>query len=435
VTAPDPTIRGAVEEVWRLESAKVVGRLARLVGDVGMAEELAQDALVAALEQWPRDGVPSHPASWLMATAKHRAVDALRRQATYRRKLVEVGRSLPDDVELETNLDDVVGDDVLRLVFMACHPVLAPDAQVALTLKVVAGLSTAEIARAFLVPEATVAQRIVRAKKGLAGLPYELPPRDELGSRLESVLAVVYLVFTEGYAATAGDDWTRPELCNEAMRLGRLLAEIVPDESEVHGLLALMELQASRIPARVGPSGEAVLLPDQDRSRWDALLVRRGLESLEQAESLGGAARPYTLQAAIAACHARAVRAADTNWKRIAALYTVLAHVSPSPIVQLNRAVAVAEAEGPAAGLALVDALVSHQSLRSYALLPAVRGDLLARLGHDAEARQEFARAAELTANEQEQQLFLARAGGISALHAEGQIWRAVRDSNSEPAG
>jgi RNA polymerase sigma factor (sigma-70 family) len=405
VTATDP--RRVVEAVWRMESARIVAALARLVRDVGLAEELAQDTLVVALEQWPRDGVPDHPASWLMATAKHRAVDLLRRQTRYREKLAEVGRATAEaeEPDLAAELDDYVGDDLLRLIFTTCHPVLSTEARVALTLRLLGGLTTDEIARAYLVSEPTVGQRITRAKRTLAEnkVPIELPPPAEAAQRLASVLEVVYLIFNEGYAATAGDDWTRPALCAEALRLGRVLATLAPHEPEVHGLVALMELQASRLPARRDADGAPILLPDQDRRRWDRLLIRRGLAALARAEGTYG---PYALQASIAACHARAARAGDTDWTRIAALYRVLAYVSPSPVVELNRAVAVGMAEGPQRGLDIVDSL----ELPNYPLLPAVRGDLLARLGRHDEARREFARAAELTRNARERALFAARA-------------------------
>jgi RNA polymerase sigma factor (sigma-70 family) len=402
----------AVEAVWRIESARLVAGLARLVGDVGTAEELAQDALVAALEQWPTEGVPANPGGWLMSTAKHRAVDQLRRRQNYRRKLAEVGRMLEQQGPAEPDLDDHVGDDLLRLVFISCHPVLPTEGRVALTLRLLGGLSTAEIARAFLVPEPTVGQRISRAKKTLRDrqVAFELPPPAELPRRLASVLEVVYLVFNEGYSATAGADWTRPELCADALRLGRLLAGLLPDQPEVHGLVALMEIQASRLPARTGPDGAPVLLPDQDRRRWDRLLIRRGLDALDRVRDLHGDFGPYALQAAIAATHATAVTAGETDWVRIAALYRVLVEVSPSPVTELNRAVAVGMASGPAAGLAVADALRDEQALARYPHLPAVRGDLLDRLGRTEEARVEFGRAAALTANARERELFLARA-------------------------
>ncbi|MEU7883527.1 RNA polymerase sigma factor [Microbispora bryophytorum] len=406
----------AIEAVWRIESARLVAGLARLVDDVGLAEELAQDALLIALEQWPEAGVPDNPGAWLMATAKHRAIDHLRRRGRYERKLQEIGRDVgsrpqPDP---DADMDDHIRDDMLRLVFTACHPALTTEARVSLTLRLLGGLTTGEIARAFLATEPAVAQRIVRAKRTLAakGVRFEMPAPGDLAERLASVLEVVYLIFNEGYSATAGDDWTRPGLCHEALRLGRLLAGLLPGEPEVHGLAALMELQASRLRARTGPDGAPVLLPDQDRRLWDRLLIRRGLEALERAESLGGAFGPYALQAAIAACHARAVRGGDTDWERVAALYRVLAHVSPSPVVELNRAVAVAMAGDPARGLEIADAVAGDKALRGYPQLPAVRGDLLARLGRTDEARQEFERAASLTGNERERALFLARAAG-----------------------
>jgi RNA polymerase sigma factor (sigma-70 family) len=395
--------------------------VARIVRDVGLAEELAQDALVAALEQWPESGVPRNPGAWLMAIAKRRAIDFLRRRERFDRKLEELGRQLEADEEqnmadFEAVLDDEIEDDLLRLVFTACHPVLSTEARVALTLRVLGGLTTEEIARAFLVPEPTVAQRIVRAKRTLAAarVPFELPPRAELADRLSSVLEVIYLVFNEGYSATAGDDWMRPALCEEALRLGRTLAELMPGEPEVHGLVALMEIQASRSAARTGPSGEPILLLDQDRGRWDQLLIRRGLRALERAEALGGALGPYALQAAIASCHARARVPAETDWERIAALYEALAQLAPSPVVELNRAVALAMAFGPATGLELVDELTSEPSLSSYHLLPSVRGDLLAKLGRFDEARRELERAASLTRNERERTLLLERAAACA---------------------
>jgi RNA polymerase sigma factor (sigma-70 family) len=417
-----PTTHRVVEAVWRIESAKLVAALARVTGDVGLAEELAQDALVAALERWPETGVPDRPAAWLMATAKHRAVDLFRRAERLERKTAELGRDLvradqPDGAAAWVEaLDDVVGDDLLRLVFTACHPVLSREARVALTLRLLGGLTTAEIARAFLVPESTVAQRVVRAKRTLAAahVPFELPTAADLPVRLASVLEVVYLVFNEGYAATAGRDWTRPELCDEALRLGRVLAGLTPAEPEVHGLVALMELQASRMRARTGPDGEPVLLLDQDRARWDHVLVGRGLAALRRAEQAGAGLGPYGLQAAIAACHARARTAEETDWVRIAALYEALAELSPSPVVELNRAVAVSRAYGPAAGLEIVDALVGVPALRGYHLLPAARGDLLLQLGRTAEARAEFDRAAGLTRNERERTLLLDRAAGCA---------------------
>jgi RNA polymerase sigma factor (sigma-70 family) len=416
---PSETHR-TIDAVWRIESARLIARLARLVGDVGLAEELAQDALVVALEKWPEAGVPNNPGAWLMATAKHRAIDLIRRRTVLERKQGELGRQLEvDQASAESDIDaalatidDEIGDDLLRLVFTACHPVLPTEGRVALTLRLLGGLTTGEIARAFLVSESTAAQRIVRAKRTLAEahVPFEVPSRGELPVRLASVLEVIYLIFNEGYSATAGDDWVRPALCEDAMRLGRILAGLLPEESEVHGLVSLMELQASRLRARVGPSGEPVLLLDQDRARWDHLLVRRGLAALERAESLGGALGPYALQAAIAACHARALDPADTDWPRIAALYDALAQLMPSPVVELNRAVAVAMAFGPAAGLEIVDELLSEPRLQGYHLLPSVRGDLLAKLGRNGEAREEFERAASLTMNARERSLLLARA-------------------------
>ena len=406
----------AIDAVWRIESARLIAGLARIVRDVGLAEELAQDALVAALEQWPESGVPDNPGAWLMATAKHRAIDLLRRRERLERKYEQLGRELeleePAEPDLDAALDDDIGDDLLSLVFTACHPVLSTDARVALTLRLVGGLTTDEIARAFLVPEATVAQRIVRAKRTLteARVPIEVPRGPEVAARLESVLEVVYLVFNEGYTATAGADWMRPALCEDALRLGRILAQLAPDEPEVHGLVALMEIQASRLRARVGPSGEPVLLLDQNRARWDRLLIGRGLAALRRAEELGSALGPYALQAAIAACHARALTPEATDWARIAALYDALAELAPSPVVELNRAVAVSMAFGPTEGLELVDALRSEQALRAYHLLPSVRGDLLVKLGRLDEARAEFERAATLTHNVRVRDLLLERA-------------------------
>ena len=408
---------GAIDAVWRIESARIIAGVARIVRDVGLAEELAQDALVAALEQWPESGVPNNPGAWLMAIAKRRAIDLIRRKETYQRKLAEMGHELEidgDSVEddVEAILEETIEDDLLRLVFTACHPVLTTDARVSLTLRLIGGLKTDEIARAFLAPEATIAQRIVRAKRNLAKaeVEFEVPTGDDLIERLSSVLEVIYLIYNEGYSATAGDDWMRPTLCNEAMRLGRLLAELMPGESEVHGLLALMELQASRASARVGPNGEPVLLLDQNRRRWDRLLIRRGLESIDRAWSLEGTPGPYLLQAAIAACHARAAEADDTDWARIAGLYGVLAQVVPSPVVELNRAVAISMAFGPERGLVAVDALYDEPSLKDYHLLPSVRGDLLFKLGRLEEARIEFEKAAGLTRNERERALLLDRA-------------------------
>jgi RNA polymerase sigma factor (sigma-70 family) len=415
VTATDA--HRAIDAVWRIESARLIAGLARIVRDVGVAEELAQDALVIALEKWPESGVPDNPGAWLMATAKNRAIDRLRRGKRLERKHDELGRELEARRELavadfEAAIDDDIGDDLIRLMFTACHPVLTTEARVALTLRLLGGLTTEEIARAFLVPEPTVAQRIVRAKRTLAEarVPFEVPRGAERAARLSSVLEVVYLVFNEGYSATAGDDWVRPALCEDALRLGRILAELVPKEPEVHGLVALMEIQASRLGARIGASGEPILLLDQDRARWDQLLIRRGLAALERAEKLGGAPGPYALQGAIAACHARARSPAETDWARIAALYDALARLTPSPVVELNRAVAVGMASGPAAGLELVDALTADPSLEGYHLLPSVRGDLLARLGRFDEARAEFERAAALTRNARERTLLLERA-------------------------
>ena len=406
----------AIDAVWRIESPRLIAGLARFVGDVGMAEDLAQDALVVALEKWPESGVPDNPGAWLMATAKRRAIDHLRRNKMLERKHAQIAVELEDlektAPDHDDALDDPIGDDLLRLIFTACHPVLGMEARVALTLRMLGGLATPEIARAFLVPEPTMAQRIVRAKRTLseAKVPFEVPRAGELEARLQSVLEVIYLIFNEGYSATAGDDWTRPALCDDALRLGRVVAELMPNQPEVHGLVALMEIQASRLRARIGSSGEPILLLDQDRSRWDQLLIRRGLLALERAQALGEPAGPYVLQAAIAACHARARTADQTDWQRIAELYAALARISPSPIVELNRAVAVAMADGPAAGLALVDQLMREPSLKSYHLLPSVRGDLLTKLGRDSEARAEFERAASLTRNARERDLLLARA-------------------------
>ncbi|MFL6141528.1 MAG: RNA polymerase sigma factor [Labedaea sp.] len=412
VTATDTN--RAIEAVWRIESARVIAGLVRMVRDIGLAEELAQDALVAALEQWPESGIPSNPGAWLMATAKRRAIDQFRRRETFGRKLAELGHELQTSVEPELGvaIDDEIGDDLLRLIFVACHPILSTEARVALTLRLLGGLATDEIARAFLVPEPTVAQRIVRAKKAIAkaGVPFEVPEGAERAARLSSVLEVVYLVFNEGYSATAGDDWLRPALCADALRLGRILAGLVPKEPEVQGLVALMEIQASRGAARTGPNGEPVLLLDQDRSRWDRLLINRGLAALERAETLSESPGPYTLQAAIAACHARSRVPEDTDWTRIAGLYAALAGLIPSPVIELNRAVAVGMADGPEAGLALVDTLVDDPALRGYHLLPSVRGDLLVKLGRAAEARAEFERAATLTRNERERTLLRNRA-------------------------
>ena len=415
----------AIEAIWRIESARLIAGLARVVGDIGTAEELAQDALVAALEQWPAEGVPDRPGAWLMGTAKHRAVDLIRRRKTLERKQEEIGRDVEramESMDLDTAIDHEVGDDLLSLIFMACHPVLSKDARVALTLRVLGGLTTEEIARAFLVPVSTIAQRIVRAKRTLAEahVRFEVPSGAERVARLASVLEVIYLIFNEGYSATAGNDWIRPALCEEALRLGRILAELVPTEPEVHGVVALMEIQASRLGARVGPSGEPVLLFDQDRARWDRLLIRRGLAALERAERLGGALGPYALQAAIAACHARATIASETDWSRIVALYDAVAQLAPSPVVELNRAVAVGMAFGPAAALEIVDALVHEPTLKSYHLLPAVRGDLLRKLGRSEEARAEFERGASLTENLPERELLLRRAAECAAERMAG---------------
>jgi RNA polymerase sigma-70 factor (ECF subfamily) len=407
----------AIDAVWRIESARLIAGLARIVGDVGLAEDLAQDALLAALERWPESGIPNNPGAWLMATAKHRAIDMHRRSKRIERKHEELGHELDSQQEmtvadLDAALDDDIGDDLLRLMFTACHPVLSTEGRVALTLRMLGGLTTDEIARAFLVPESTVAQRIVRAKRTLAEarVPFEVPRGADRDARLTSVLGVIYLVFNEGYSATAGDDWTRPALCDDAVRLGRILAELAPNEPEVHGLVSLMEIQASRLRARTGPSGEPILLLNQDRGRWDQLLIRRGLAALARAEQLGGARGPYALQAAIVACHARARTAAETDWERIVALYDALAQLTPSPIVELNRAVAVAMAYGPAAGLKLVEALGGEPTLRSYHLLPSVRGELLVKLGRLKEARPEFEHAASLTRNARERELLLDRA-------------------------
>ena len=407
----------AIDAVWRIESPKLIAGLARIVRDIGVAEDLAHDALVAALEQWPESGVPNNPGAWLMATGKHRAIDYFRRNKRVEQKHVELGHQLEAEQEravpdLDAALDDDIGDDLLRLVFTACHPVLSTEARVALTLRMVGGLTTDEIARAFLVSEPTVAQRIVRAKRTLAkeNVPFEVPRGIDRAPRLASVLEVIYLVFNEGYTATAGDDWMRPALCEDALRLGRILAELAPEEPEVHGLVALMEIQASRSRARLGPAGEPILLLDQNRAQWDRLLIRRGLVALERAERLGGAHGVYALQAAIAACHARARTADETDWKGIAALYVSLAALTPSPVVELNRAVAFGMAYGPQSGLDVVDTLVGEPTLRNYHLLPSVRGDLLKKLGRLGEARQEFERAAALTRNARERTLLLARA-------------------------
>jgi RNA polymerase sigma factor (sigma-70 family) len=409
---------GAIDAVWRIESARLIAGLARIVRDVGVAEELAQDALVVALERWPETGVPDNPGAWLMTTAKHRAIDYFRRNKLLERKHEELGRELKSQQDMAmanfdtANLDDDIEDDLLRLVFVSCHPVLSTEGRVSLTLRLLGGLTTQEIARAFLVPEPTVAQRIVRAKRTLsaARVPFEVPRGPHLAARLSSVLEVIYLIFNEGYSATAGEDWMRPSLCEDALRLGRILAGLMPNVAEVHGLVALMEIQASRIHARTGPKGEPILLLDQDRTRWDHVLIRRGLAALQRAEDLGGGLGPYALQAAIAACHVRARIAAETDWERIAALYDALAQLMPSPIVELNRAVAIAMAFGPAAGLELIDTLVSEPSLKSYHLLPSVRGDFLFKLGRFAEAQAEFQRAASLTRNAREREFLLSRA-------------------------
>jgi RNA polymerase sigma-70 factor (ECF subfamily) len=414
VTAADT--HRTIEAVWRIESARLIAGLARIVRDVGLAEELAQDALVAALERWPESGVPDNPGAWLMATAKHRAIDHFRRSKLHERKHAELGHELEarqDNVpDLDAAIDDDIGDDLLRLVFTACHPILSTEARVALTLRLLGGLTSEEIARAFLVSEPTIAQRIVRAKRTLAKerVPFEVPREAERAARLASVLEVIYLIFNEGYAATAGDSWMRPALCEEALRLGRILAELVPQEPEVHGLVALMEIQASRAKARTGAAGQPILLPDQNRALWDRLLIGRGFTALARAERLGGTRGPYALQAAIAACHARALTPEATDWARIAALYGLLATITPSPVVELNRAVAVAMAFGPQAGLEIVDALRAEPELQRYHLLPSVRGDLLVRLGRLQEARPEFERAAALTRNARERELLLGRA-------------------------
>jgi len=406
----------AIEAVWKIESARVIAGLTRIVRDVGVAEELAQDAFVAALEQWPESGIPQNPGAWLTATAKHRAIDHFRRTTLIDRKHEILGRELAEreseTPDLAAAMDDNIGDDLLRLVFISCHPVLSTEARVALTLRLLGGLTTDEIARAYLVAEPTIAQRIVRAKRTLADahVPFEVPRGSEFTARLSSVLQVVYLIFNEGYSATSGDDWMRPALCEDALRLGRILAELVPNEPEVHGLVALMEIQASRSKARVSPSGEPILLMDQDRAHWDQLLIHRGFAALDRAEDLGGVRGPYAIQAAIAACHARAAAAAETDWARIVDLYSELAEVSPSPIVDLNRAVAVSMASGPAAGLELVDSLRNDPALKDYHLLPSVRGDLLRKLGRFPEARAEFEMAASITRNQRERHLLLERA-------------------------
>jgi RNA polymerase sigma-70 factor, ECF subfamily len=410
-------VHRAIETVWRIESARLIGGLVRIVRDVGLAEDLAQDALIAALEQWPESGVPNNPGAWLMSTARRRAIDHFRHRGMAEQKHEQIGRdvdeSQPDRAEqLVEGMDDEIGDDLLRLLFISCHPVLTMEARAALTLRLLGGLTTAEIARAFLVPEPTIAQRIVRAKRTLAEarVPYEVPRGADRTARISSVLAVIYLIFNEGYSATAGDDWMRPALCEDALRLGRILATLAPDNAEVHGLVALMEIQASRTRARVGPDGEPVLLLDQDRARWDGLLIRRGLAALSKAESIGGSLGPYALQAAIASCHARALRPEDTDWHRIVALYDALAELTPSPIIELNRAVAISMAHGPEAGLEVVDSLLDEPALEGYHLLPAVRADLLCKLGRLDEARGDFERAAFLTQNVRERKLLLDRA-------------------------
>jgi RNA polymerase sigma-70 factor (ECF subfamily) len=415
-----PDAHAAIDAVWRIESAKLIAALTRVVRDVGLAEDLAHEALVAALEQWPADGIPDNPGAWLMATAKHRAIDLFRRNTRLAEKHAQIGKQLEQEqahavADFERNLDDDVGDDLLRLIFTACHPVLPTEARVAMTLRLLGGLTSDEIARAFLVPEPTIAQRIVRAKKTLAKaqVPFEVPRGADRAQRVASVLEVIYLIFNEGYSATAGDDWMRPALCEDALRLGRVLAELAPGESEVHGLVALMEIQASRSRARIGPSGEPILLPDQDRSRWDQLLIRRGLAALARAEALGGALGPYSLQAAIASCHARARTAGETDWRRMVSLYDLLADITHSPIVALNRAVAVSMADGPQAGLAIVDALTRDRALERYHFLPSVRADLLAKLNRRDEARAEFERAASMTQNARERKMLLDRARAL----------------------
>jgi len=416
-----PDIHRTIDAVWRIESARLIASLTRLVRDVGLAEDLAQSALVAALEQWPQTGIPDKPGAWLMVTAKHHAIDQIRRNVRLERKTEEMGR----DLELETSIgvpeqmdsDEDMGDDLLRLIFIACHPILSKEARLALTLRLLGGLTTDEIARAFLVPEPTIAQRIVRAKRTLseAQVPFEVPIGPERAARLSSVLEVIYLIFNEGYSATSGDEWMRPALCEDALRLGRVLAELIPTEPEVHGLVALMEIQASRLRARIGPSGEPIPLLEQNRGRWDQLLIQRGFAALLRAEAVGGALGPYRLQAAIAACHAQARNPEDTNWERIAALYDALVQVAPSPIVDLNRAVAVSMAFGPEAGLEIVDTLTDEPALKSYHLLPSVRGDLLAKMNRFNEASEEFKRAASLTRNVRERELLLERAAEVSA--------------------
>jgi RNA polymerase sigma factor (sigma-70 family) len=418
----DSAAARSIEAVWRIESARLIAGLARMVRDVGVAEDLAQDALVAALERWPESGVPDNPGAWLMATAKNRAIDLMRRRSTLERKQEELARDVGsrfamEPADFDAGPDDEVGDDLLGLIFTCCHPLLSREARVALTLRLLGGLTTAEIARAFLSPEATVAQRLVRAKRTLrdARVPFEVPRGERLEQRLPSVLEVIYLIFNEGYAASAGEDWIRPALCEEALRLGRVLAELAPAEAEVHGLIALLEIQASRTRARLGPGGEPVLLLDQDRSRWDPLLIVRGLRALERAEGLPGPLGPYGLQASIAACHARALTPEDTDWVRIAALYDALSQIAPSPVVELNRAVALGMAFGPASGLELLESIAAEPVLAGYHLLPSVRADLLAKLGRGEEAAAEFARAASLTANARERELLLRRAAAAQA--------------------
>ncbi|MGH9309250.1 MAG: RNA polymerase sigma factor [Vicinamibacterales bacterium] len=430
-------VRRTIDAIWRIESPRLIAGLTRIVRDVGVAEDLAHDALVAALEQWPAGGVPRNPAAWLMAAGKNRAIDYFRRNKLLDRKHDELGYELQAEREapdLDAALDDEVGDDLLRLVFVACHPVLSTEARVALTLRLLGGLTTDEIARAFLVPEATVAQRIVRAKRILAEkrIPFEMPRGAELAGRVSSVLEVIYLIFNEGYSATAGDDWMRPALCEDALRLARIVAQLVPGEAEAHGLAALLEIQASRAKARIGPSGQPIVLFDQNRALWDRLLIRRGLAALERAERLGGERGPYTLQAAIAACHARARTPAETDWRRIATLYAELARATPSPVVELNRAVALGMADGPEAGLAMVDTLTSEPLLKSYHLLPAVRGDLLKKLGRNDEARAEFERAAALTRNARERDLLLERAAGCASQSKSAE--EVVKDDPGETA-
>jgi RNA polymerase sigma factor (sigma-70 family) len=428
----------AIDAVWRIESPRLIAGLTRIVRDVGLAEDLAQDALLAALQKWPESGVPDNPGAWLMATAKHRAIDAMRRDKLLDRKHEELSYELEGAQEravsdLDAAIDDNVGDDLLRLVFISCHPVLSTEARVALTLRLLGGLTTDEIARAFLVPEPTIAQRIVRAKRTLsdAHVPFEVPRGDDLAARVSSVLEVIYLIFNEGYAATAGDDWMRPALCEDALRLGRIMAELSPNEAEVHGLVALMEIQASRIRARVGPKGEPILLLDQNRAKWDHMLINRGLAALDRAEKLSEVRGAYTVQAAIAACHARARTGDETDWSRIATLYDELVRLMPSPVVELNRAMAFAMAYGPATGLELVDALRYEPSLASYHLLPSVRGDLLAKLGRSEEARAEFELAATLTRNVREQELLLARAAD---MHSYTRGWMRAASRDPKPS-